>query len=94
MDILGFLEGIQLSPAMITEEMREDVRSLMESAPWVVRLDEGAPPIRCECCGTWVMKVPEGAAKDGLDRVWKPAIWEAEAGRKHTLRRCEWKRSS
>ena len=25
-------------------------------------------------------------------RQWKRAIWEAETGRKHTLRRCDWRR--
>jgi len=69
----------------------EDITSINESLPYIVRFREGTPPIRCECCGTLVTMVPETEASV---RPWafKPAIWEAEACRKHTLRRCNRKR--
>ena len=69
----------------------EDIASIAESMPYVVRMHEGTPPIRCECCGTRVSMVPEAEASV-TPWAFKPAIWEAETRRKHTLRRCEWTR--
>lgn len=66
----------------------EDLASLAESAPFLIRPGEKEGPIRCESCGTHVVAVPERPV-DG-ERRWTPAIWEESAGRKHTLRRCEW----
>lgn len=70
-------------------ELAEDARSLMESAPFIIRFREGAPPIRCESCGTPVSAVPE---KLGTDGTWGRGIWDAGNWRKHTLRRCQWQR--
>lgn len=68
----------------------EDVVSLAESAPFLVRLDEKEGPIRCESCGADVVAVPESPAEG--ERRWSRAIWEDGLFRKHTLRRCEWQR--
>jgi len=77
--------------AAVDPVFAEDIRSISESMPYVVHAHEGTPPIRCECCGTLVSMVPEAEVSV---RPWafKPAIWEAATGRKHTLRRCEWTR--
>lgn len=71
--------------------LAEDARSLIESADYVVRYRDQGEAITCECCGTPVAKMPERLAADRGGR-WKPGIWEPDAGRRHTLRRCEWKR--
>lgn len=75
----------------------EDLTSLGESAPYVVRFREGTPPQPCECCGTLLTFAPEAfcfSAGDGPPplRRWKPGAWETEAGRRHTPRRCGWMR--
>jgi hypothetical protein len=72
----------------------EDITSVNESMHYNVRTGEGPRPIRCERCGTMVMLTPEAHYLN--PDTWKPAIWEAEAemGRKHTLRRCEWLRDN
>lgn len=69
--------------------LMEDCLSLTESAPWTIRIDQASDPIRCECCGTEVMAVPEGKVEDYPHRRYRPAIWEATTVRKHTFRRCE-----
>jgi hypothetical protein len=84
--------GLARMPMPSEAEWREDLISLRESAPYVVRLAERTEPITCECCGTTVAGVPEGLGADGPDRRWKRGIWETGVWRKHTLRRCEWKR--
>lgn len=73
--------------------LAEDCRSLIESADYVVRYREAGPAITCECCGTSVAMMAERlAAEHG--GTWRPGIWEPEAGRRHTMRRCEWKRAN
>jgi hypothetical protein len=77
----------------VTPAFAEDCASLMESMPYVIRYTEATEPVACECCGTSVVAVPEAFVVDGASaRTWTRAIWEAETGRKHTLRRCNWKR--
>jgi hypothetical protein len=71
----------------------EDITSVNESMPFIVQMYEGTPPIRCECCGTLVTQCPEAEAS-AKPWTYKPAIWELEMGRKHTLRRCEWLRDN
>lgn len=72
------------------ELLAEEITSIGESSPFLVRIESCTEPIRCECCGTWVTmldKVPAGADQPG---TWKPGIWEADRDqplRKHTLRR-------
>lgn len=73
-------------------EFAEDIASVEESMPYLVRWHERTPPITCECCGTPVTMVPE--AGSWSPRTYKPAIWEEETARKHTLRRCEWQRAN
>jgi hypothetical protein len=68
----------------------EECESLAESMPFLIRRDGASRPIRCECCGTYVFDPLE--ADVWKPAQWKRAIWEAETGRKHTLRRCEWRR--
>ncbi len=68
----------------------EDIESIRESMPYLIRHEGSSPQVRCECCGTWVRDPME--AHSAEPRTWKRAIWEAETGRKHTLRRCNWKR--
>jgi len=70
----------------------EDCESISESMPFVVRMAEGTRPITCECCGVLVTAVPEADTRSGRPWRWECAIWEAETARKHTLRRCNWKR--
>ena len=70
----------------------EDLRSLTESVPFFIRIHEATEPIICECCGTLVAAVPEGLVSDAPGRRFTRAIWESETWRKHTLRRCDWKR--
>jgi hypothetical protein len=76
---------------LATEELREDVRSFVESFPYLIRLDARGAPIACECCGTLVSLTPE--ARTGTHDAWMPGIWEHETYRKHTLRRCGWNRT-
>ena len=68
----------------------EDLASLAESAPFLIRTGEREGPIRCESCGADVVAVPESPI-DG-ERHWTRAIWEDRLFRKHTMRRCEWRR--
>lgn len=75
---------------LATEELWEDLESFLESFPYLIRLDGRGKPILCECCGTLVSLTPE-AGPVAID-AWKPAIWEHATLRKHTQRRCEWKR--
>src|SRR5215472_5419625 len=70
----------------------EDVRSLAESAPYFIRITEMTEPITCECCGTPVAGVPEALAADGPERRYRRGIWEPWNWRRHTARRCEWRR--
>ena len=70
----------------------EDLESIGESMPFIVYAHEGRLPIVCECCGTLVTLVPEAHHQDLDSR--KPAIWEAQTARKHTLRRCNWLRDN
>lgn len=73
-----------------TPEIIEDLRSLSESAPFVIRVSESRGLMRCERCSTFVVAVPEALARTPPEsRKWERAIWEPETGRKHTLRRCE-----
>ena len=77
--------------------LAEELRSLAESQPYFIRFLERSEPIRCECCGTAVVQMPEALAEDGPSRVYRPAIWEAGSSgpvRKHTLRRCNWWRDA
>ncbi len=75
--------------------LAEEWRSISESCAYFIRLYECSEPIRCECCGTSVVKIPEALASDGSSRTYRPAIWEGwpsgpGPARKHTLRRCNW----
>jgi len=79
--------------ALGTEESREDYRSFAESFPYLIRVYEKGETIACECCGTPVALITESPAADP-DASWKPGIWEPETLRRHTLRRCEWKRAN
>lgn len=69
-------------------QLAEDIRSLLESKDWVTYPGEASEAIRCECCGTPVVAVPEAAA-GAARRKRAPAIWEPRPWRKHTLRRCD-----
>jgi hypothetical protein len=79
--------------AMDNRVVAEDVRSLAESWPYLVRFGEAAGPEVCERCGTLIVAVPEALAAGGPPRKWATGAWEAAAGRKHTPRRCEWLRA-
>jgi hypothetical protein len=71
-------------------EIIEDLRSLSESAPFAVRLDDSLGLMPCERCRTMVVSVPEALVADPPEsRRWQRAVWEPETGRKHTIRRCE-----
>jgi hypothetical protein len=76
--------------AAIDPAFAEDCESLSESMPFMIRHDGASRPVMCECCGTYVSDPLEADTRS--PRQWKRAIWEAETGRKHTLRRCNWKR--
>jgi hypothetical protein len=76
-----------------SDALAEDARSLIESAPYVVRYGDAGSPIACECCGSPVALMSERPAGETAG-AWKPGIWEPELTRKHTLRRCEWKRAN
>jgi hypothetical protein len=78
--------------ALIDPEFAEDCESVFESMPFQIRYDSAPRPIVCECCGTRVMLVSEAEHRDWGS--WKPAIWEAETLRKHTLPRCGWMREN
>jgi hypothetical protein len=78
---------------VVSDLLAEDARSVIESADYVVRYREGGPAITCECCGTPVAAMPERPSADRAT-AWKPGIWEPGTGRRHTLRRCEWKREN
>lgn len=67
----------------------EDIKSIAESAPFMIQLGDETARIGCERCGTTVYNPLE---RRGLDGHWVRAIWETDAGRKHTLRRCDWQR--
>jgi hypothetical protein len=75
---------------LVTGELREDLASFAESFPYFIRPDERGEPVACECCGTPVALTPETRGMGPPS--WKPGIWEYESLRRHTLRRCEWKR--
>jgi hypothetical protein len=76
--------------AVLDPAWTEDCRSLLESAPFLIRFREASsPPIVCESCGTLIVAVPEARGDDPLPRRWVREIWEYQAGRKHTLRRCD-----
>ena len=76
--------------AAVDPEFAEDLKSLDESMPYVIRHDGASRPVPCECCGTFVSDPLEWDTRRG--EQWTRAIWEAETGRKHTLRRCNWQR--
>lgn len=76
---------------LVTGELREDLASFAESFPYFIRMDERGDPIRCEICGTEVALTPEAL---GVRGPWKQGIWEYESLRRHTVRRCEWKRTN
>lgn len=83
----------------VTEAFYEDCRSLMESSLYVIRLGERGEPVRCECCGTLVMTVPEAltvsaGGEPPVSRRWERGIWEDETLRRHTPRRCERRRAN
>lgn len=98
----GGQQAISLSPSfadegeqLVSDAVAEEYRSLAESEPFVVRYadwDPGKPGIRCECCGTPVALMGERKAEPS--GPWKPGIWEPETVRRHTMRRCEWKRAN
>jgi hypothetical protein len=70
-------------------DLAEDCRCTAESCPYITAGDQATEPIPCECCGTRICAVPE---KKGRDGTWKRGIWETGDWRRHTLRRCNWKR--
>ena len=76
--------------ALVDPEFAEDCESLAESMPFMIRYDGASRPVMCECCGTYVSDPLEADTRS--PRQWKRAIWEAGTGRKHTLRRCDWRR--
>lgn len=78
--------------AAVDPEFAEDIASINESLPYLIRYDGVPPPVLCECCGICVFAPLEADTRNGEPRTWTRAIWEAETGRKHTLRRCEWQR--
>lgn len=91
-DNVARLLRVMRHQAAIDPRFAEDIKSLAESVPYVIiHPYEGTPPIRCECCGTMVAQCPE-AEVSVKPWAFKPAIWETETGRKHTLRRCDWLR--
>lgn len=91
MSAMAELPGGVLVPV---ELLTEDMRSLGESCPYFIRPSEQSDPIRCECCGTQVALTPEALVADGPGRQYRPAIWEYETFRRHTMRRCEWRRAN
>jgi hypothetical protein len=90
---------VSFAGGLDSEDLREDLRSFRESFPYLIRVDGRGEPIRCEVCGTLVALTYEAltvsaGGKPPARRRWKPGIWEPEAGRRHTMRRCEWRRRS
>jgi len=83
--VVGFPGGIA------TEELWEDLRSFRESFQWLIRPHDRGEPVRCERCGTLVALTPEAL---GFGGQWVPGIWEHETLRRHTMRRCEWRREN
>lgn len=83
-----------LGESVISDLIAEDCRSVMESADYIVRYGGLGPSITCECCGTDVAGMPEALVAQDRPRTWKRGIWEHETLRRHTLRRCEWKRAN
>ena len=78
-------------PAGFTvEELAEDLYSLHESYPYFIRWSDRSEPVECEFCRTLVAQTPESK---GVRGPWRPGIWETATGRRHTMRRCEWKRT-
>ena len=75
--------------AAVDPEFAEDCESIYESMQFLIRYGRETRCIICECCGTLVVDALECSV---YGRDWKRAIWEHETGRKHTLRRCNWKR--
>lgn len=75
---------------LTADDLAEDYRSIIESLPFVIYLDEASDPIRCERCGTLVVAVPERDAVFPKRPTWR-GIWEPEMWRKHTLRRCAYR---
>lgn len=74
------------------ELLAEEIKSIGESSPFLIRIEACTEPIRCECCRTWVTMLDEALIDTG-PRTWKPEIWEAgrdRPWRKHTLRRYTW----
>lgn len=41
------------------ELLAEEITSIGESSPVLVRIGSSTEPILCECCGTWVMMLDE-----------------------------------
>jgi hypothetical protein len=70
----------------------EDLESIGESLSFIIRYDGAERPVVCECCGTYVFDPLEAHSSE--PRKWTRAIWEAQTGRKHTLRRCDWLRDN
>jgi hypothetical protein len=70
----------------------EDCESVMESWPYLIRPDQGTPPITCECCGTQVTAIPESDTRTAPPYRWQNAIYETGRWRKHTPRRCGYMR--
>ena len=69
----------------------EDIESIAESLPYVIRVTEAEAAGPCARCGASVALVPESPAGTA-SREWHLAVWEALTGRKHTPRRCAWQR--
>jgi hypothetical protein len=87
------MAGQMQQRAAVDPVFAEDLASIGESMSYVVQLYEGTGrAVRCECCGTLVTRWLEAEASRPLSL--KPAIWEAQAARKHTLRRCTWLRDN
>ena len=87
----GMAEMMRQRPAA-DPAFAEDCESVSESMPYVVRYDGACRPVTCECCGTRVSDPLEADTRE--PQQWKRAIWEAQTGRKHTLRRCNWLRDN
>lgn len=80
-------ERLRLAVEAGDPEVIEDLLSIAESSPFLVRVAEN--PLPCARCGAYVARVRESAYSAGQPRQWVPAIWETFNGRKHTIRRCE-----
>jgi hypothetical protein len=88
-----------LPDGVTVEQLAEVLYSYKESSPYFIRLDGRGEPIQCEVCGTLVALTYEAltvsaGGEPPARRRWTPGIWEPENGRRHTLRRCEWKRAN